>query len=139
MFRQKQRGSDLRSLELFADCTPTELAAIDAASTRLWIDAGRVLLREGDADQQFMVIVEGEVGVSRDPGSLVAVLSSGDFIGEMGMLTGERRSATVTTLSPVQVLVCNGGEFAVLGQASSVRDKLLAAAATRASENALAA
>ncbi len=139
MFRQKPRGTDLRTLDLFADCTPAELAAVDAATTRLWIDAGRVLLREGDADQQFMVIVEGEVGVSREPGAMVAVLSSGDFIGEMAMLTRARRSATVTTLTPVQLLVCNGGEFAAIGQVPSVKDKLLAAAARRASENALAA
>ncbi len=140
MFRQKPRGSDLRALELFADCTPSELAAVDAASTRLWVEAGRVLLREGDADRQFMVIVEGEVGVSRQSGSLVAVLSPGDFLGEMAMLTGERRSATATALTAVQLLVCNGGEFAALVErAPSVKAKLVAAAASRATENALAA
>lgn len=140
MFRHESRGRDLRSLELFSDCTPAELATVDAASTRLWIEAGRVLLREGDADRQFMVIIEGEVGVSRASGSLVAVLSPGDFIGEMAMLAGGRRSATATALSPVQILVCNGGEFgALVDQVPSVKAKLVAAAASRATENAVAA
>lgn len=58
-----------------------------------------------------------------------AVLSPGDFVGEMAMLTGEQRSATVTALTPVETLVCNASEFGALVQtAPSVKEKVIATA-----------
>lgn len=140
MFRQEARGSDLRSLPLFADCGPEELKAADSLATRLRLKNGRVLLREGGTDRQLLIIVEGQVGVCRGEESPLAVLSAGDFVGEMAMLTGERRSATVTALTPIEVLVCNDREFATLiERAPSVRDKLIAAAAERIAANSVAA
>lgn len=137
MFRQKPRGTELRQFGLFADCSEAELAAIDSLSTRLYVSTGRVLLREGDSDRQFMFITDGRVGVSRHGGSPIAMLSAGSFVGEMSMLTGERRSATVTALTSVEVLVCNSREFgALLEAAPSVRDKLVAEAASRMAANA---
>jgi CRP-like cAMP-binding protein len=135
-----QRGRYLRDLELFADCAPAELAAVDSLATRLQLAPGRVLLREGAMDRQFMVLLDGEIGVSRHPGTPVAVLSTGDFVGEMALLTGKENSATVTALTPVEILVCNAGEFrALVDRAPSVREKVLAAAAKRIAANAKAA
>ena len=111
------------------------------ATTRVCrVGTGRVLLHEGGADRQFLIIVEGEVGVSRYRGTPLAVLSPGDFVGEMAMLTGEPRSATVTALTPLEILVCNGGEFgALMERVPSIKEKLVAAAASRMTANALAA
>lgn len=140
MFRQHTRGGDLRQYELFGDCTDQELASVDSLLTRLRLDTGRVLLREGAHDQQFMIIVEGSVGVTRGEGSAIAILSTGSFVGEMSMLTGDPRSATVIALSPVEILVCNSKEFAaLLDTAPSVKDKLTAEAAGRMVANAQAA
>jgi CRP-like cAMP-binding protein len=137
MFGRRQRESYLRDLELFADCTPAELEAIDSLATRLRVDQGQVLLHEGRRDRQFMVIVEGQVGVSRGQGAPIAVLRRGDFVGEIAMLTGEARSATVTALTPLELLVCNAWEFdALLRTAPSVKDKLVAAAVSRITANA---
>jgi len=137
MIRRTQRGSHLRDLELFADCTTAELCAVDSLTTRLRLDQGRILVREGATDRQFMVIVEGWVGVSRTDGAPIAVLSRGDFVGEMAMLTGAGRSATVTAMTPVEVLVCNAQEFGTLvTTAPSVKEKLIAAAASRMAANA---
>jgi CRP-like cAMP-binding protein len=137
MFGRRQSDTYLRDLELFADCTPAELRAIDSLATRLHVEQGQVLLREGGRDRQFMVIVDGQVGVTRGEGAPIAVLSRGDFVGEMAMLTGEERSATVTALTPLELLVCNAWEFdAVVGTAPSVKEKLVAAAASRIAANA---
>jgi CRP-like cAMP-binding protein len=137
MFGRRPRDTYLRDLELFADCPPAELESIDSLATRLRVDQGQVLLREGARDRQFMVIVEGQVGVSRGQGAPIAVLSRGDFVGEMAMLTGEQRSATVTALTPLELLVCNAWEFdAVVRTAPSVKEKLVAAAASRIAANA---
>lgn len=132
-----QRGSYLRDLELFADCAPAELSSVDSLATRLRVDQGEVLLHEGAWDRQFIVIVEGQVRVSHQQGAPIAVLSAGDFVGEMAMLTGEERSATVTALTPVEILVCNASEFrALLETAPSVSQKVVAAAASRVAANA---
>lgn len=137
MIGRTQRGSFLRGLELFADCGPAELDSVASLVTRLRVDPGQVLLHEGARDRQFMVIVEGQVGVSREQGAPIAVLSRGDFVGEMAMLTGDERSATVTALTAVEILVCNAREFgALVDTAPSVKDKLVAAAAIRIAANA---
>ena len=140
MHRPAQRGSYLRDLELFADCDSAELTCVDSLVTRLRLEQGRVLLREGARDRQFIVIVEGQIGVNRHQGAPIAVLSPGGFVGEMALLTGEGRSATVTALTPVEILVCNAREFGTLVEtAPSVKDKVVAAAASRSVANAKAA
>ena len=140
MFSPKLRGSDLSRFELFADCSPAQLASVDSLSTRLHIGTGRVLLHEGGADRQFLIILEGEVGVSRHRARRLPCSHLVTSWARWPMLTGEPRSATVTALTPLEILVCNGGEFAaLLDRVPSVKDKLVATAASRMTANALAA
>ena len=83
-----------------------------------------------------MVIAEGTVGVSRSGGVPVAVLDAGDFVGEVAMLKGGARSATVTTLSRVEILVCNASEFhRLVATAPSVAQKIGATAEHRIAAN----
>jgi CRP-like cAMP-binding protein len=124
---------------LFSECDPAELSTVESLATRLFVDQGEVLLHEGAWDRQFMVITQGQVAVSRQRGAPITVLSPGDFVGEMAMLTGEERAATVTTLTPVEILVFNAREFGVLlDTAPSVTMKIIAAAASRTAANAAA-
>src|SRR5256885_475524 len=71
--------------------------------------AGAVLIREDDSGDSMFVIVSGEVDVSvGDPGAglgrRLARLGAGDVVGEMSLMTGARRIATVTAISPVTAL-----------------------------------
>jgi len=79
-----------------------QLDALAGSARRVDYDRGATLMREGERDDSLLVIVSGEVSVSvaGRPKS-VAGLGPGDIVGEMSLLTGAPRSATVTAVSPV--------------------------------------
>lgn len=129
----------LRALELFADCSDAELDLIRPLLTAVDSEAGRVLLREGSAGREFVIIADGRVGVTRDERPL-AVLGPGAFVGELSLLTRTKRSATVTAMTPLTIYVCNPAEFSgMLAVAPSVARKIHDAADARAAANRLAA
>ena len=69
--------------------------------------AGTELIHEDGADASLFIIVSGEVEViAGDPkhGKHIATLGPGDFFGEMSLMTGDRRAATVRALTDVEVL-----------------------------------
>ena len=68
------------------------------------------LVTEGAHDRELMVIVDGNVEVRRG-GRRIATLTSGDFFGEIAMISGGPRTATVTTTSPSSLLVIGEREF----------------------------
>jgi CRP-like cAMP-binding protein len=125
----------LRALELFADCSNAELTQISSLVTMLTVEPGRVLMSEGTIGMEFMVIADGEAEVTV-AGAPRARLRPGDFAGEMSLLAHDRRSATVTALTPVTFYVCNTAEFSsLLDVAPSVAAKITDAAARRAEAN----
>ena len=130
-------------LDLFADCTRAQLQQIGSLTTYLRIPAGHVLIREGDVAKEFIVILRGSAEVTRrTPGGTVHVadVTTGDLVGEMALLTGSRRTATVTATSDLEVLVSSVGEFrSLLELAPSVGHKVRRASASRASGPAIAA
>mgnify|MGYP001205419037 CR=1 FL=1 len=97
----------LKGIPFFAEVL--DEAALDQlaeAATRTEFDHGTVLIREGDPGESLFVIVQGAVGVAiRDGGDRrVTTLRDGDVVGEMSLLTGAARSATVTALRPTVAL-----------------------------------
>lgn len=90
----------LRRVELFADLGDAELSFLAQQVEERRIEAGTDIVRQGDAGDSMYLVVEGllEALVAvPDAGSLLAVgrLEPGAFFGEMSLLTGEKRSATV--------------------------------------------
>lgn len=71
---------------------------------------GRLLVGEGAPGYTFFVIVEGTAQVTADGVALVT-LGPGDFFGEIAILGDGQRTATVTSTSPVRMLVLFGTEF----------------------------
>lgn len=94
----------IRHTPLFEHCSKKDLAQIAQIADELDLRAGKVLIREGDRGREFFVIVSGEVEVRRK-GRKVATLGPGTFFGEMALLSQAPRSATVTALTPLDVLV----------------------------------
>lgn len=127
---------DLGELDLFADCTRAQLQKIDTLTTDLRIPKDSVVIREGSVAKEFIVIRSGSVRVTRDTTGGVATLADvgrGDFLGEMALLTGSRRTATATATTDLSVLVSSVGEFrSILQIAPSVARRVRAASLTRA-------
>jgi len=75
---------------------------------------GTILCREGDAGQEMFIIQRGKVQVRKKVGKgekVLAELSDGEFIGEMALLLGMDRSATVEVLEDSKVLVVGPETF----------------------------
>jgi CRP/FNR family cyclic AMP-dependent transcriptional regulator len=100
----------LKSIPLFADTSDEELGQIATFAQEISLEAGRVLVREGDFSYEFMAIEEGEAEVTRG-GEHVADLGPGDFFGEMGLLEKTLRSATVTAKTPMQLVTLTGWDL----------------------------
>jgi NADH dehydrogenase len=81
-------------------------------------DAGEVVVRQGDLGDKLYIVKSGEVEVlkSRADGTeeRVATLNAGDSFGEMALLTGARRNATVKSLTPLDVMVVGRDDFLAL-------------------------
>ena len=93
----KKRGRELLGkVWLFERCSNRELDLLQDAATEMEFPAGKALTTQGETGRHFMVIVEGEAEVSRD-GTQIALLGPGSFFGEMSLLDGQPRTATVTT------------------------------------------
>lgn len=125
---------ELRDLDLFSGATRSELAVIARHLTLLAVPAGRVLVREGARGDEFMIMVEGEVEVSKR-GQPIATLGRGELVGEMALLHeggAGKRNATVTALTDIVVYVGSAFEFRqVLSAAPSVAEKIHQTVASR--------
>src|SRR6185312_4179226 len=97
----------LKKVPLFSQCTRKQLAAIAGLAD---LPEGTLLIREGAVGRECMVIVEGAVEVRRD-GRRINSLGPGDFIGEMALISGAPRNATVTTTQPSSLLVVTERQF----------------------------
>ena len=134
--RKNTKIEMLRRVPLFSHCSKKELAEIAALADEIQLDEGRELTREGKRGREFFVLVDGEVVVRRK-GRKIATSGAGDFIGEMSLVTGRPRNATVTTTTPTRVLVVTDTAFRRLLETSpSIPRKLLWALAERIPESA---
>ena len=88
-------------------------------------DENRTLIREGTRGREFFDVVEGVLRVTRN-GRQVSVLSAGDFVGELALVTDVPRTATVTASTPVHLLVLtHRGFLGLLDQSPSIAVKVL--------------
>jgi len=125
----------LRRVSLFAECSDDELLRIDSLMTELHVPPGRRLMGRGTAAVQFIIVRDG-YGSVRNGLEEIGRLGPGSFIGER-TFKGEAWNATVTAVTPMDILVLNAGEFAsLLAEAPTVRRRVLglAPAPTRIDE-----
>jgi serine/threonine protein phosphatase PrpC len=120
-----QNLQTLRHIALFMDLGDAELVRVFNKFKSVEYAPGTVLIREGDNTDSMFVIVEGDVQIERH-GKVVATLTRGAQVGEMGLLNQRPRSATVTVTSPAQVLVLERSAFnEVLREDTGLAAKML--------------
>ena len=121
----------LKQVPLFEDCSKRELAEIASLADEIDIPAERDLTREGEAGKEFVIVIEGAADVLRD-GELIAGLGPGDFVGEISLVTGQPRTATVRTREPSRVLVIGSQAFKTLMRdVPTIQTRVLMALAMR--------
>lgn len=108
-------ADDLAGIPLFDALGPDERAAIAAWFELEDVSPGVNLTGEGASGYSFYVLRGGAATVTVN-GIEVRTLEPGDFFGELAILGDGRRTATVTTAAPSQVLVLFGTEFRQLQQ-----------------------
>lgn len=107
----------LKRVALFSACTDKELELIAGATTQLRFPAGEVLARAGDSGHEFVVIVEGAARV--DIGErTIATIGAGEFFGEIALLDGGPRTATIVAETDLVAEVIGQREFNTLVEGS---------------------
>ena len=118
------RSELLRRVPLFAGCTERELARVDSLVDDVEVEPGEVLVREGGVGRESFIIVSGLSRVTLQ-GEPVATLGPGDFFGEMALLDRHPRTATVTAVTPMHLLVLDARSFGHLLEVGSVATVML--------------
>ncbi|HXW34379.1 MAG TPA: cyclic nucleotide-binding domain-containing protein, partial [Acidimicrobiales bacterium] len=122
---------DLGSIWLFSACSGSELRTIRRAIEEVDVPEGRVLCEEGTVGREFFYIVDGVASVKRK-NRRVATLTAGKYFGELALLDRRPRSASVTSETPMRLLVLDQRRFNGLIEAMpALAHKFLVAMASR--------
>jgi serine/threonine protein kinase len=100
---QSEQLAMLRKLKFFHEFSPSEIAEVLKASTWQNCSADEEIVREGDMDDRFYIVVAGNCVVERN-GVVLGRLGTGDCFGESSYVPGARRAATVRATSSVTLL-----------------------------------
>jgi putative ABC transport system ATP-binding protein len=114
----------LRPIELFKTLTPRQLTDVAEKMSKRHYAAGETIIRKGDPGEEFFLVSDGEVEVSRADCE-VARLGPGNFFGEVALISGEPRNATVVAPKAADTYVLGKSDFeAALAASQSFRDQL---------------
>ena len=121
----------LSNVPLFSELSKKELQSFASAAKEIRHRPGDVLAREGDSGFGFFLIAEGTAAVTVG-GKPRAKLGTGDFFGEIALLEGGPRTATVTAETPMRVIGITQWVFKrIVEQNPSVAMKMLKVMASR--------
>ena len=108
----------LRNVPLFAMLDEAQLRALSGMMVRKSAPRNRTIIKAGDATDSLYIVIVGRVKVqmSDDEGKevILSVLGPGDFFGEMGLLDGAPRAASVVTIEQSEFVLVAKDEFKAL-------------------------
>jgi len=114
---ETKRAYNLFLARALPSLTHQEKVSTSAQLDRRKFKGSEVIIRQGDIADHFYIVSKGQVEVVRegDGGEeLIAILGPGHFFGEMGLLTGRPRMATVRAMGEVEVLALDKDEFTLM-------------------------
>ncbi len=128
--------NSLRAIPLFRDADDGFVQRLASMFETQRFEAGAAVVSQGEDSTSFYIVARGKLEVFRtgDIGSRVSlnVLSAGDYFGEIGLLKGVRRTASVRALTSTLVLALDRGRFeSLLAEAPHLRQQLEERAAIR--------
>lgn len=113
-----RQSQGLAQVSLFQELDTDALSRLESQS---WVQSypdGQVLASEGEPGESLLVLESGQVKISRFTTSgqevVLAVVEAPDAIGELALLDGAPRSATITALTPVEIRIVPRQAFQML-------------------------
>ncbi len=103
----------LADVPLFSSCSNRELQKIARAADEITVDEGREIVTQGATGHEAFIIIDGTARVVRNDQE-IATMGPGDYFGELALLDGGPRTASVIATSPMTLLVLGQREFAGL-------------------------
>ena len=100
--------------QVFRGVTPAQAQEIASQLAPKDLAPGEVLFRQGTRGESFFIVVTGEVEVFQEEGGRerhIAVLGPGAFVGEMALLTGQPRVASVRARTPCRLVALDSEDF----------------------------
>lgn len=113
IFGRSSKVALLETIPLFRDLSRKQLEQVARLADEIQVPAGRRLATAGESGRELFVIIEGRATVSTKRGRSLR-LGRGNFFGEMSLLDGGPRSATVDADSDMRLLVVGQREFGQL-------------------------
>jgi CRP-like cAMP-binding protein len=102
----------IEAVDLFTPLSAADRATLAEASRDRLYGAGQTVVRQGDVGDSMFVVGRGRVRVTILPGATeVATISEGGYIGEMSLLTGQPRTATVSAITDCVLLEISAADF----------------------------
>ncbi len=105
----------LKNIEIFADLSINELAAVASVTEEAFFDEGNIVFKEGAKGDTLFLIVEGDVAVIKDCDADKEIeldsIGAGDYFGEMALFGDDRRSATIRVKRATRLLTLHKQEL----------------------------
>jgi len=131
MFRQSSKAALLQKVPLFSDLPRKQLGRVERLADEITVPAGKRLATVGESGNELFVIVDGYATVKARRGRTVH-LGPGQFFGEMSLIDGLPRSATVEAATDMRLLVVGRREFwALLDAAPPLVIKIMSSLSRR--------
>src|SRR5580700_5373113 len=127
----KQSAEYLKSVPGFRSCSQKQLDQVDRLVTRVYVLPGETFLAEGVTGSELFIVVSGTAEVTRG-GRVINTLGPGDLFGELALIDGKPRGATVTAKSRLELLIVGSGAFTkFMAEIDTFRSALLKSMAKR--------
>ncbi|MEM6835426.1 MAG: cyclic nucleotide-binding domain-containing protein [Cyanobacteria bacterium P01_C01_bin.120] len=101
---------EIAHVEMLHNLSPSEVQAMIPLLKPLTVEPGTTLCQEGSAGDAMFIILAGEADIYKGP-QLMAQLGAGEMFGEMALLTGEERSASVVARTPMKLYELDKSDF----------------------------
>lgn len=111
---QDEKMEHLQTVPILSECTGRQLREVARITDVIELEAGAVLTRVNEPGEEFFFIVDGSARVEVPGADKAAHLSPGEFFGEISLLDGGPRTATVVAATAIRLLVIKRRHFTTL-------------------------
>jgi len=108
--KRQRHQKFLKEVKLISSLTAEEVVKVADVLATISYKAGEVIVRQGEPGENFFIIEDGSVVVTKDT-TEVGKLHKGEYFGEIALLTNGLRAATVTAITDVDCLVLDKNAF----------------------------